>query len=130
MDRKFESLLKNNRNWLSKYGGLISVCIIMLLIYGVLQIRIPKYELVEVVETNMVSIPSETNLALTKGAILEVQNIAGEEIALTVVSSESKNDKSFIKYTATETLAVNTHYKIIIAEQSLLKSISGSLMGK
>ncbi|EDP96422.1 hypothetical protein U8527_09935 [Kordia algicida OT-1] len=130
MDRKFESLLKNNRNWLSKYGGLISVCIIGLLIYGVFQIRIPKYELVEIVEKNTVSIPAETAPKLTKGAILEVQNVAGEEIALTVVSSESKNDKNYIKYTATETLAADTQYKIIIAEHSLLKSISGSLMRK
>jgi len=130
MDHKFELLLKNNRNWLSKYGGLISVCIIAILIYGVFQIRIPQYEMVAVVEKNIVSIPAASTLQVAKGDILEVENVKGDTFALTIVATAEKETQNWITYTSDTHLDATEAYKTIIAEHSLLKSLTNSLFKK
>lgn len=130
MDHKFELLLKNNRNWLSKYGGLISICIIAILIYGVFQIRIPQYETVAVVNKNVVSIPAASTLQLTEGDALEVENIEGDTFVLTILTATQKETQQWVTYTSNTDLDTSEHYRTIIAEYSLLKSLTNSLFKK
>ena len=127
MDHKFESLLKSNRNWLSKYGGMISVIIIILLIYGVFQIQIPQYERVETEAANTFTIASNSIANLKKGDVIFVENIEGVETELTILEVQKKAKKKYVKYTSNQQLSVNENYKLIVAQNSLLKSLMSSL---
>lgn len=130
MDDRFETLLKSNRNWLSKYGGLISVLIIILLIYGILQIQIPQYVPAKLSASNVITLPSNTMPNLEKGNVLHVQNIEGIETALTVVSIDLEKQKKHIQYTTAIQLNADADYKVIVAKHSLLNSIKNSFFKK
>lgn len=127
MDRKFESLLKSNRNWLSKYGGMISVMIIILLIYGILQIQIPQYERIEAEAENTFAISSNTITSIKKGDVIFVENIEGIKIKLTILKVQKEAKKNHIQYASNKQLSIKENYKLIVAQNSLLKSIMGSL---
>lgn len=127
MDHKFETLLKSNRNWLSKYGGMISAIIIILLIYGVFQIQIPQYERVEAGTKNEFTIPSNTITSFKKGDVIFVENIKGIETKLTILKVKKEAKKNHIQYTSDTQLSTDESYKLIVAQNSLLKSLTNSL---
>ena len=42
--RKFELLISENQNWFSRYGGILTLVIMLIMIVGLVKVKIPQFE--------------------------------------------------------------------------------------
>lgn len=97
-NKKFEILLEEDRNWLSKYGGFISLIIIIFLISGVFIIKIPEY--------NYLSFTKEKNIPYLKIKRNNFSINVGDSLKLS-------NQKFADKFLIVDSVKIERKYKII-----------------
>ena len=42
--RKFELLISENQNWFSRYGGILTLAIMLIMMVGLVKVKIPQFE--------------------------------------------------------------------------------------
>lgn len=122
-NKRFEILLKKDRNWLSKYGGFISMIIVIVIVFGIFWIKIPEYQKI-IISKDMVS-----SIKINKGffhasigdSLFVINN--NEDIILVVDSIKTEKESTIFYFKAIKHDLYSNDYKFIIREQSLLECL-------
>jgi len=133
-ERKFEVLLNRNRNWLSRYGGFISLVLIVILVIGILKIEIPSYQSLNIDTDNK----GLAYLQVEKGnSSFQLKDIVKAEVTgevpvnFEVIRIDSKTNKE-VKYvflkTKEENITIKKDIRVIIERKSLLESLVSSFV--
>ena len=133
-DRKFEVLLNRNRNWLSRYGGFISLVLIVILVIGILKIEIPNYQSLNI-DTNSEGLAyikvEKENGSFQLKDIVKAEVTGEVPVSFEVVRIDTKVNQEvkhvFLK-TNEKNITVTKELRVIIEKKSLLESLLGSFV--
>ena len=130
-NKKFETLLKEDRNWLSKYGGFISLVIIVLLILGVFLIKIPEYGYVQFSKNNVPFIEINNEYFIGNiGDSINIDNPLINDEVLIIDKIKTEKEVTIISFKPTNKNLNLKNLRIISNEKTLLKSLLNPLLPK
>jgi hypothetical protein len=130
-NKKFETLLKEDRNWLSKYGGFISLVIIVLLILGVFLIKIPEYGYVQFSKNNVPFIEINNEYFIGNiGDSINIDNPLINDGVLIIDKIKTEKEVIIISFKPTNKNLSSKNLRIISNEKTLLKSLLNPLLPK
>jgi len=122
--KKFEILLKKDRNWLSKYGGFISLTIITFLIIGIIYIKVPQYQYVNTINNTVSPVKiKKSDYFTVVGDTIVLKNSRGKILTLVVDSIYSENENNTLHFKVIKGDLSLNDYRFIIEEQSLLETL-------
>jgi hypothetical protein len=131
---KFEILLREDRNWLSKYGGFLSLIIIVILIFGVFWIKVPEYEYLKFSKKNTPFIEVNKDQFVGKiGDPVMIDNHIINDMVLIIdrINNNNNNnnkDLMIIYFKSTNVNLSKKNLRIITHKKSLLKSLLNPLL--
>jgi hypothetical protein len=132
MDTKdFELLLKKDRNWLSKYGGFISLIIIGALFFGIIWIKVPEYTYITISKSTpaMIKLNKDYFNAAIGDSIL-ISNDNKKQHVLIVDSINTTSDKETFYLNKKSNHIVDGEFRFIVKERSLLESLMSPFIKK
>lgn len=120
-NQKFEVLLSKDRNWLSRYGGFVSLLLIAALVVAIVGIEIPKYEQI-VKDTDghyHISIQDEINRPFALGDTL----VADTNDLFLIIDIKKEDEKKTVRLVSLSKDKNTVNGRYLIENQSLLKSL-------
>lgn len=132
-ERKFDILLNRDRNWLSRYGGFISLVLIILLVIGILKIEIPNYQSL-IIDTDSEGLAyvqvEKGNNSFQLKDIVKAEVTGDTPVNFEVIRIDETNEQVkfvFLK-TEEENIITKKDLRVIIQRKSLLESLVGSFV--
>ncbi|KZS42417.1 hypothetical protein AWE51_02955 [Aquimarina aggregata] len=123
-NRKFEILVLENRNGLSKYGGIISLVIIGLLVFGIFWVKIPEYQKVIITTNSVAKVTlNQSNISKKSGDSIVVRNDKQESKVLIIDTINIQNGKTTLFFKLLDSDLETAAYKLIVKEVSLFESL-------
>lgn len=119
----FELLLKKDRNWLSKYGGFISLIIICALLAGIIYIKVPEYRDLSTSDGIAMVEINKNNFIAATGDIIYMSNESAKEYPFIVDSIQMTNEKEIFYFNKQDTSVKDGNFRFVIKERSLLESL-------
>lgn len=120
-NQKFEILLNKDRNWLSRYGGFVSLLLIAVLIAAIIGIDIPKYEPIQWDTKGYYYISIQDEISQSRKLGDTIKADTNDLFVLTDVQRE--NEKTIWHLVSLSENKNIIHSKYLIENQSLLKSL-------
>lgn len=119
----FELSLKKDRNWLSKYGGFISLIIIFSLLIGIVWIKVPEYRDVNISKGIAIMEIKKNDFKIIAGDSIFMSNEVAKEQLFIIDSVKTTDTKKTLYFTKTNTLVPDGNFRLLVKERSLLKSL-------
>ncbi len=128
-NNKFEKLLNRDRNWLSKYGGFITLLIIFIFIVGITYVQIPVYLPVNVEDNQTLDIELNKHNRIGKiGDTIKLKSLSHGNIYVHILDSKGlEHSKIYNLEIISKDLEVG-ELKIVTEEKSLLKTLLTPLL--
>jgi hypothetical protein len=128
-NKRFEILLKEDKNWLSKYGGFISLIIIILLVLGIFWIKIPEYEYLRFSKNNVpyIEVSKDRYIGEIGDSVMIDNHIIDGKI-LIIHEINNDNDFRIIYFKSINKSLSKENLKIITNKKTLLKSLLNPLL--
>ena len=126
---KFEKLLKKDRNWLSKYGGFITLFIILIFLFGIFYVQIPIYKPVNTEDDQILKIELNKHNEIGEvGDTIKMKSLSQGDIYVQILNYKTLENSKIIYFEFLDKNIKVSDLKVVVEEKSLLKTLLTPLL--